>query len=175
MWANKWTLESAFETWSQAHAPKPDAIAGQEPQVEAFLKAHRKDEEAVWRAHALLATMAEARGQAGAAMKQYDLALDSFPQRDIPRAEMTSQFQHLVRKRAFLLWDEKGLAAAQKYALGMLAKDRRMRTLYLPEWEERLEKKTKPFRKALRKAYKERKKRFKDLADEIEHFAAALD
>ncbi|MDJ0521763.1 MAG: erythromycin esterase family protein [Planctomycetota bacterium] len=173
MWANKWTFDPALETWMAATERSKAQIAEQQKVVAGFLEKHKSEPEAVWRAHALSAEIAKACEDPKAAMKALEAAMEAFPTKDIPQASKTSQFQHLVNRYAFLLWDQKKKPPIT-WATGVLKKDERLRHFYWRAWTERDAGVASKLKKALKKAYKARKKKFPKQAAEIDRALAGL-
>ena len=128
-----------------------------------------------WRVHFLLADMAAARKDAKAEQAALLTAMGTFPEKDQSEPMKTSQFQHMANRYAWSLMETKSFRKASSWLAGELAKDRRFRCVYLQAWEDRVDKKQmKQLTDAVAKAYKKRKKRFKDLAVEIDIFSAGL-
>jgi len=166
-WANKWTFDPDFEAWVESAQPTPEVLAAQEASVRAYLAKHRDDAELAWRGFALLATIAGARKDPKGALEALDAALKAFPEKDIPMVAKTGQFQHLVNRRALLQWTQTGKPPIA-WAMGLVTKDRRLRAFYWPTWVERDAGIEGKLKSALRKAYRQRKKRFPEFADEID-------
>ena len=179
MWANKWTLADALEDWRRATSPSsPADYEAQEKVVRAWLAEKQEGDKAEglpWRVHFLLADMAAARKDAKAEQAALLTAMGTFPEKDQSEPMKTSQFQHMANRYAWSLMETKSFRKASSWLAGELAKDRRFRCVYLQAWEDRVDKKQmKQLTDAVAKAYKKRKKRFKDLAVEIDIFSAGL-
>jgi RNA polymerase sigma factor (sigma-70 family) len=107
-----------------------------------------------WRAHRLLADIAEKRNDKAGVVQHLDKAIEAYPRVDYPDPARLSSMQHLYNRRATLIADEQGIDAAEKYVLDKFETDDRFTYFFAIEWQ---------------KVYARRKepKRFESLADRV--------
>ena len=123
----------------------------------------------------LLAEMARERKDAKAHQARLLAAMGTYPEKDVASPMRFSQYQHIANRYAWALMEAKSFRKATSWLTAQLAKERPFRYVYVDDWTSRLdEKELDQLKDALRKAYKKRKKRFKDLGPEIDGFVAAL-
>lgn len=178
-WVDKKDFSTAFEEWKKAQRPNAAALAAAEKAILDWFEAEPKPSGLDWRIQSLLSLSARERKDLKAAATHLDRAIDAYPDKRYQNPGKHSKFQHLVNDRAMMIWDEKGVDAAIKYAADLLAKDRRFHYFYSGPWDNRVDDKKDTGARArmvdrIRAAYTARAAKFPDLADQARENSGEL-
>lgn len=171
-YADKVTFGSEYEQWRKATRPSKEQITAMRKNVTDWFESQPSDPGLTWRMHDLLALMLAGEGRRKEAHRELDAALESYPETSYAQPEKQSFFQHLVNRKAMLLWDDEGLDAALAFATQRLATDARCHSFFYLPWIQRLkaEENSAPWptiRAAAIAAYEQRATKFPDEAKPI--------
>jgi predicted esterase len=184
VWRDKTSFGSAYETArdesaSSAGELEPDELPRAIAMVRELADTNRKDPHYQWRVHALLAQMLAEHGGHDEARSQMQLALAAYPDEDYAEPDLHSSYQHLVNMAADWIWDQDGVAAAERFALEHFANDRTFTFFYLGFWEQRYHdsasiERLGPLIDAVESAYSEKKKAYRRRRKLYDEYADAL-
>jgi hypothetical protein len=137
-YADKVTFGSEYDQWRRATEPSKEQITTMREVVTDWFKSEPSDPGLTWRMHDLLALMLVDEGRRKEAHRELDAALESYPEKSYADPTKQSFFQHLVNRKAMLLWDDEGPDAALAFATGRLASDTRCHYFFPLPWIQRL-------------------------------------
>jgi hypothetical protein len=178
-YVDKVTFDRDYEQWNEVIEPDNDEIATTRGMVTEWFEDQESDPDLAWRTHALLALMLMDEGDRDAAHRELDAAMEAYPVKTYSAPSRLSYFQHLVNRKALLLWDDDGLDAAIDFAAALLASDARYHYFWFAPWRERLESEGSletwaTIRAAVLEAYERRAREFPDEASAIRASADRL-
>lgn len=136
--ADKGDFAADWQAWEQVQTPSDVARTAIREQVATWAAGVAEDPTVGWRAAALLGFIDARAGELGAAIAQYDRALELYVPRKHRQPRMQSARQHLVNARALALWDREGFDVARAWLIEQYRHDHHLRYFHDFPWWERL-------------------------------------
>jgi hypothetical protein len=177
-YADKGSFNDVWDRWKELATPNGEALEAATKTATAWAKSNAADPCVGWRAHALLAHLAEERKDFGAAIAEMDAALAAYPATKYGDPLRQSAYHHLANDRAMELWQRDGYEAAVAWIASRVASDPLMRAFFAGLWIQRLENdapKREALRQALKPAFQARAERFPEERTNIEWLAGEVD
>lgn len=137
---DKISLDSIYEDYLAKNTPSPEQKKAKFEEIGKYLERHKGDVEYEWRICHLLSVMCADMGDKENSAKYMDRCLSSYPVVEYGEPSKFSKYQHLQNEYAGILWDTKGIEAAENYILDTLEKDKKIDYFFSGWWSERYQK-----------------------------------
>jgi RNA polymerase sigma factor (sigma-70 family) len=136
-YADKTTLEQAYENALKDLRPEPAELEVFYDKLRKSLPGHKDEPAYVWRAQQLLGRVQADLKHPDKALEHYQLALKAYPATDYEEPSKHSSFQHLANEAAGVVWRHRGAADAEKFILQVFAESPQFQYFFRPWWTDR--------------------------------------